>query len=206
MQLGFRELEELFALRYGLELPSIAFRGRLQHLQRNNFPDAHIRPGKGSRALYGWGQIFQLSVALDLIDVGFTPEGATTLVRGSRQALLLGASLPVSGLSNAKLLRSVKEMKCAFAETVFVVTAVHALFAYGTREPRIEPTLAISSGKDLLERIKGDSPYDSSATYIDLGKRVMLTLNHIALNVKACSVEEIVADYSAWAEQHVLDT
>ena len=54
MQLGFSEIEVLFAVRYGVELPSIPFRGRLQHLQRNKFPSDQVRPGKGSKVIYSW--------------------------------------------------------------------------------------------------------------------------------------------------------
>ena len=205
MQLGFKEVEELFAARYGIELPSVPFRGRLQHLQRNEFPHDKVRPGKGRKVLYDWAEIFQLSVALDLIDVGLTPETATSLVRKNRTLVLLAASTPGSRLKAERLLQAVRESACPFSETVFIVTAAHALFAYGAREPKIEATLSICSGKDLIESFKGDNPYEASWTYIDLGKRVMLTLRDIGDVIKSGALDETVADYESWAGKYVLN-
>ena len=205
MQLGFSEIEVLFAVRYGVELPSIPFRGRLQHLQRNKFPSDQVRPGKGSKVIYGWDDIFQLSVALDLIDVGLTPDAATKLVRAHREAVLTGASYPGNRLDRNKLLRAVKDMKCPFADTAFIVSAAHALFAYGSRVP-MAPTLSLSTGKDLLAGLKDDNPHDASWTYIDVGKRLMLTLNDLAFVIKGGALEDTVADYQEWAESHVLSS
>jgi hypothetical protein len=205
MQLGFSEIEVLFAVRYGVELPSIPFRGRLQHLQRNEFPSDQVRPGKGSKAIYGWDEIFQLSVALDLIDVGLTPDTATKLVRANRQAVLTGASYPGNRLDRDKLLRAVKDKKCPHADTAFIVTAAHALFAYGT-QARLEPTLSLSTGTSLLTGLKDDNPYDAAWTHLDLGKRLMLTLNDLAFVVKGGALEQTVADYQEWAESRVLNS
>jgi hypothetical protein len=205
MRLGFSEIEVLFAVRFGVDLPSIPFRGRLQHLQRNEFPSDRVRPGKGSKAIYGWEDIFQLSVALDLIDVGLTPDAATKLVRASREAVLMGASYPGNRLDRDKLLRAVRDKKCPFADTPFIVAAAHALFAYGSQS-RLEPTLSLSTGKDLLAWLKDENPYDAAGIYLDLGKRLMLTLNDLAFAIKGGALEETVANYQEWAESHVLSS
>jgi hypothetical protein len=205
MQLWFSEIEVLFAARYGVELPSVPFRGRLQHLQRNEFPSDQVRPGKGTKVIYGWDDIFQLSVALDLIDVGLTPDAATKLVRAHREAVLTGAAHPGNRLSREKLLRAVKDKKCPFAETAFIITAAHALFAYGG-QTRLEPTLNLSTGKSLLEGLKDDNPYDAASTNIDMGKRLMLTLNDLTFVIKSGALEETVSDYQGWAESRVLSS
>lgn len=206
MQLEFKAVEELFKLRYAMDRPSIAFRGRLQHLQRNEFPDRSINPGKGSKASYGWSQIFQLSVALDLIDVGLSPDAATALVRSSRDSVLMGAASFSAHLSTERLLRAVRSQTCPFNDSVFVVTSAHSLFALGRQEAGFGPTLDICSGKDLIQRLRGEGEFDVSATYIDLGKRVMLTLNHVAFNIDSAALEATVADYQDWATHHVLDS
>jgi len=56
------------------------FRAKLKQLQRMGFPDA-INVGRSTNAAYGPVQIFQLAIALELIQLGLTPERATANVR-----------------------------------------------------------------------------------------------------------------------------
>ena len=57
-----------------------ALRGRLQHLQKLNFPPG-INTGRGRPAEYGARQILLLVLALELIVLGAAPERAAAVMR-----------------------------------------------------------------------------------------------------------------------------
>src|SRR5262245_21669334 len=51
----------------------VAFESRLRHLQRLGLTPA-TRRGKGTRAHYGAGDLLNLALALELIDLGVSPD------------------------------------------------------------------------------------------------------------------------------------
>lgn len=64
----------------------IAFKARLKHLQRLGFPPG-VNTGTGRSANYGAGEIYQLGIALELLQLGLSPERAVRLVSGNIEVL-----------------------------------------------------------------------------------------------------------------------
>jgi hypothetical protein len=59
----------------------VAFRARLKHFQRLKFPEG-VNVGKGRASKYGAGQLITLALALELAELGLTPERIVGLIRG----------------------------------------------------------------------------------------------------------------------------
>lgn len=73
-----------------------AFIARLQHLQKLKFP-AGTNTGRGRAAKYDVGHLFQLGVALELGQLGVTPERAKGVIEDDMHAVAMAASLAASG-------------------------------------------------------------------------------------------------------------
>lgn len=70
------QVERVLAIRFGIvEEGRTALRGRLEHLRRLGTP-AGIKRGQGRAATYGWDELLELIVAVELLAVGLTPEHA----------------------------------------------------------------------------------------------------------------------------------
>lgn len=81
--LTYGQLSELLAkLHYISPEKRTAFRGRLQHLQRLGFPPG-ANTGKGRAASYGAGSILLLALALELTQVGVSPERSIRLLENN---------------------------------------------------------------------------------------------------------------------------
>ena len=75
--------------------------GRLQHLQRLSFPPT-TNTGRGVAAVYGIGEVAQLSLAFEIMQLGLTPERVVNLFTtiGSwlaRSAGYIGEKIVTSG-------------------------------------------------------------------------------------------------------------
>ncbi len=57
-----------------------AFQARLRHLRQLGTPEG-VNTGKGTRAIYGAKQVFQMAYAVELLMLGITPERASSIVR-----------------------------------------------------------------------------------------------------------------------------
>jgi hypothetical protein len=76
VELGREQLQALMMRLHRVPAEKrIAMLGRLKHLQRLEWPPG-ANPGKGKRVRYDPEQIFQLALALELIQLGTTPERA----------------------------------------------------------------------------------------------------------------------------------
>lgn len=89
----------ILADRHGIdEMSTVAFRGRLQHFQRLGFP-AGINTGRGRSVAYSFGQLLELSLAIELIQMGLTPERAVAVLRSSKFAVYQSVSSAVENES-----------------------------------------------------------------------------------------------------------
>ena len=70
-----------------LEDQVIAFRGRLQHLQRLGFPPG-VNTGRGKPSKYGWSELVLLRVAFEYLDMGGTPDRAAAELTKHKEELL----------------------------------------------------------------------------------------------------------------------
>lgn len=83
-------VQDFFAWRF--EIPDsrrTALRGKLQNLQKFGIP-SDVNTGRGRPAKYGILQMIELSIAMDLMDLGFPPDAVVTILR-SEMALVLEA-------------------------------------------------------------------------------------------------------------------
>lgn len=86
--LSFAQAAQLLEFAHQIDVKhSDAFRARLKHLQRLGFPSG-INTGKGKAAQYGWRELFLQFVALELIELGLTPERARIICSVNEGAIM----------------------------------------------------------------------------------------------------------------------
>lgn len=64
-----------------------AFRGRLRRLQGEGIP-GDANPGKGRRIVYTLPLVIEVTVAVELLQIGWSPSQAADLIRAHRQDIL----------------------------------------------------------------------------------------------------------------------
>ena len=87
---SFAMVQNFFVWRY--EVPDsrrTALRGKLQNLQKFGIP-SDVNTGRGRPAKYGLGQIIELSIAMEMMDLGFPPDSVVTILR-SEMTLIMEA-------------------------------------------------------------------------------------------------------------------
>ncbi|MBR2270162.1 MULTISPECIES: hypothetical protein [Sphingobium] len=78
--MNYGTVEALFAKLHLIRSEKrIAFKARLKHLQRLGFPPG-INTGTGRAASYGAGEVFLLGLAIELIQLGLSPERAKSVL------------------------------------------------------------------------------------------------------------------------------
>jgi hypothetical protein len=173
MNLSFNQVEAVFAARFDIPADrAVAFRGRLQHLQRLNFPTG-VNTGRGKKASYGWKQIIQLTVALDLIDFGMTPDVAARSVRQGTDRLLGAVSQVISEFDKPQALaKALLKARCSFG-----ITQIATASAYALTVPRgdDDPALILTcGGREFTQQLSKDPAVEPAAAFINLGSRIML--------------------------------
>lgn len=71
-----------------------AFLGRFQHLQRLRLVEG-INPGRGKQAEYRAHQILVIAIAMQLLQLGLTPERAVRIIKENQDRVRLAISLAV---------------------------------------------------------------------------------------------------------------
>lgn len=71
-----------------------AFLGRFQHLQRLRLVQG-INPGRGKQAEYRANHVLIIALAMQLLQLGLTPERAVRLIQTNQDRVRLGISLAV---------------------------------------------------------------------------------------------------------------
>lgn len=197
MDITSRQAEAIFGERFDVSSGrTIAFRGRLQHLQRLEFPTG-TRTGRGRAAAYGWLQIVQLMVALDLIDLGLAPEVVANRVHRSTHALIRCADLIVASFGSAEaLVRAIRKQRCPFGQTQVILTSSGTLsFANADGEAGYLIALA---GPDFMRSLTKDPAFAPTAAYIDFGSRLM-GVAHILSRRLTIEPIEVAQDLVRWA-------
>ena len=91
MQFTFAEVVHTLAQTYGIaDEKRGAFSARLQHLQKLKFP-AGTNTGRGRAAKYDVGHLFLLGVALELGQLGLTPDRAKRVIESDMHAVAMSA-------------------------------------------------------------------------------------------------------------------
>lgn len=198
MDLTFNQVEAVFARRFDIPAEkAMAFRGRLQHFQRLKFPTG-VNTGRGTKATYGWMQIIQLMVALDLIDLGLTPDLASKSVRQSTDRLVTAIHNVISNFETPEALaKALKKARCPFAFTQFAVASVYALTLPRADEGAVIETRA---GREFTEQLNKDPAVEPAAIFINLGARLMLVGQFVG-RCAALEPIEVATDLLEWSRE-----
>ena len=197
MDLTFNQVEAVFTRRFDVpESKAVAFRGRLQHLQRLNFP-TDVNTGRGKKASYGWLQIVQLMVALDLIDLGMTPDVAVRSVWQGTDKLIGAICEVIAQFESAdSLTEAMKNARCPFGMTRIALASAFALtFPQADDGPAL---ILILDGPAFTEQLTKDPAVEPAAAFINLGSRMMLVAQFVG-TAAAVELGVIAADLIEWS-------
>jgi hypothetical protein len=87
LNLSYGEVEDLLLVQLGVDPDRRAtLRSRLQYLQRGGFPALDHR-GKGTKSTYPIDAVFQMSVAMELADLGWPSQSVTSFIQEHWSAL-----------------------------------------------------------------------------------------------------------------------
>lgn len=196
MDLTFNQVEAVFTRRFDMpESKAVAFRGRLQHLQRLNFPTG-VNTGRGTKARYGWIQIIQLMMVLDLIDVGLTPDVAAKSVKKSTDELVDAICEIISSFEGAETLaRAVRKARCPSTLTRIVIVSTFAL-TY-PRSGGKEALFEILTSAGFANRLLKDPAVEPAGAFVNLGSRMMLVAQIIS-GIVGVDLVEVAIDLLSW--------
>lgn len=102
MEFTYKDVVETFCIKHEISSGrKTAFKGRLQHFQRQGFPPG-VNTGKGKAASYRWRELILLGLALEYAEIGSTPDRSIKEVSKFSDVL-------ISGLSNSLVESDVSE-------------------------------------------------------------------------------------------------
>lgn len=133
-----------------------AFRSRLRHLQKLGFPPG-INTGKGRPAVYGAGQIMLLALALELIQLGVTPDRAAGLLRDKRDSVAGATALAMRRIGKEAVFLVVDPVVLGSGEMIFghfTLTKLHSLLDKIQTSPRLT-RLALINVTAILKWVNG---------------------------------------------------
>lgn len=113
MEFTFAEVEHALVVTYDIAEPKRpAFRARLQHLQKLKFP-AGLNTGRGRAAKYTVGHIYLIAVALELLQLGLSPERAKRVIEEDLYSVAMaGAMAARSGVPSERRFDSPSFLYC----------------------------------------------------------------------------------------------
>ena len=90
MQFTYKEIIAILLSIYEIDQPNmLAFRGRMQHMQRMGFPPG-VNTGRGRPSCYAWRELFLLGLAFEYLEIGSTPERSVLEIMKFENQLLDG--------------------------------------------------------------------------------------------------------------------
>ncbi len=198
MELTFNQIEAVFAARFDIPADrAAAFRGRLQHLQRLNFPTG-VNTGRGKKAAYGWTQLIQLMVALDLIDLGMTPDVAAKSVMRSTASLIRAIYAVASKFESADALgKAFKRARCPFGKTQIAVASAYAL-TFPEAAVEGQALIIVRAGTEFTQSLIDDPEVEPAAAYINLGARMMV-VSQLVGRIASIEPTELAEDLLRWS-------
>lgn len=120
-----------------------AFLGRFQHLQRLRLVEG-INPGRGRQAAYRANQVMVIALAMQLLQLGLSPERAVRIIKENKERVRLSISLAVT---------SAERLAPAFL--YFDPALLTALGAEGDHADHAEQTFHYAGQGTLRDMIEG---------------------------------------------------
>lgn len=189
----------MFAARFCIpEDRHIAFRGRLDHLRKLGCPSG-VNSGKGRPATFGWSQIVELSIALDLIHGGFAPDGVARIIQTHRANLLHHIKTIFRSISVEQVVAASLHDKWPMQETSYLHIQAGALDALISKDHAQTYIIGFVAGRDLAAWLDEDEDYETPLMLIDLGTRMANLLWSMGLWAEI-GIPAAVTQFREWLE------
>lgn len=200
MQLGYREAEDMLGAKYGIHSTRrVAFRGRLDHLRKYGCPDG-VNTGKGRPAVFGWNQITELALALELVNLGIPPEQTARALQADKLKLHQ-TMLELTTRLDAQALVAVAETETwPLVSTTFLSVYIGALSGLTEDGSVHEPIVNSIEGADLSEWFDQRSEVHSAVVLVDLGRTIAKLISHVSI-WSGRPINEVVDELAVWAAE-----
>lgn len=205
MILSYRDVEDLFAARFGiLDDRRLAFRGRLDRLRQLGCPQG-VNTGKGRPASFGWTQLVELALALDLVNLGFTPENTASLLKEHLELIQIAIAQLIGLEDDDAVFRAATTEKWPSHQTMFLAAEVGALSGLMADGSNRSSRLQIINGQDISEWLAEATVYDTPIGLLDLGTRLGSLLLQTSI-WSGKSIATVAADFRAWTDAALDET
>lgn len=199
MEIGSRQLHEALAHYYGLQpTQRVAFRGRLEHLRKLGCP-AGITGGRGRPAKFGWDQAVELLVALELVNLGLSPNMTAEFLSRQRVGLMAGAGA-LAQSSFVEFAQALELGRWPFEITIILEAEVNALGAMTHRGDNDSQVLVYMSGPRLVETLE-NAQQASSRIILDLGSILLRFVVAVSEQVSKAPAD-LAADFMVWGRSN----
>jgi len=199
IELKTRDMEQIFANRFAVGPNGrTALRGRLEHLRRLGTPIG-VQQGQGRAAKFGWRQSLTLAAAVELLNVGLTPDHAHRIVSaGDAELIQTFAMLPFN--TGTALLDAVESGIVPELATATLLVTADAFS--GLRGEGVSPAVSIISWRMPCEAADLPSELHTSRVALNLAS---VTIEYMRAMSRALDFPkgEIVASFQEWAVQNV---
>ncbi|WP_156457695.1 hypothetical protein [Altererythrobacter sp. Root672] len=205
MDLGSRDVEELLAARHGIYAERrVAFRGRLEHLRKLGCP-VGVQTGKGKPAVFGWSHLIELAVALDLVNLGLTPDHAATVITNHHVFIrTVFSALGTDGLKSSELLEAAQCEKWPFEKTFFLFVDVGSLTGLRKDGSKQAPVIAAYDAAELVQTLRIAPAGSHAHVLLDLGT-IVANLIYLVSDGSKDDIASVAAQYARWSDENVVN-
>ncbi len=90
MEFTYKEIQTILSRKHNIaDRNEMAFRGRIQHMQRLGFPSG-VNTGKGRPVSYTWRELLLLALVFEYLEIGSTPDRAIAEIVKIEDMILSG--------------------------------------------------------------------------------------------------------------------
>ena len=190
LEWSWKQLEAVFAAAHGISRESRpAFNAKLRHLQRSGvLPDTRL--GRGNAATYGERHVIRVGFALELLQLGMTPENATAILLRQEHQIL-------SEIAGAA---------ANFAEGEFGESKPHMLIFHPRGLSYLQTRAELTSGDFIVCRGFRDYPLTSGRFSVLILDRFLESLFAGAASVNLCRPHELALALTSIADPQALES
>lgn len=200
MEIRAKDAETLFAAAYGIGSEHrVAFRRRLEHLRTYGCP-VGLDTGRGRPALYGWLQLIQQTLALDLLDAGLPPERAARVAAGtpnragSHAAFLIQMSDWANDAS-----RWADSDEWPLEHTLILFVRLNEISRIGSAATALSDDPHPIAGRDFSEWFQNRGATETVGIFIDFGLMISALIKRVSMWTQL-STGQVATSFYDWAE------